>query len=364
VLDSLRMHFADLPDPRMVNKCHHRLLDIIAIAVAATVAGADDWAAIETFVKTKAKWLQEWLAPPEGILPSIDTIKRVFRRLNAEAFEQHFIAWTQATFQRTRGQVIAIDGKTVRGVDANLHLVSAWATVNGISLGQYKVDDKSNEITAIPELLSLLTLEDAIVTIDAMGCQKAIADQIVEQKADYVLAVKKNQGKLYQLVEARFALTDDERFVNHPQPDYTVTEERRNGWVERRECWVLADDRAMKIGWRNCQTLVRIRSHREKDGEIQEETRYFISTLPPQPALLLGCVRAHWAIENSFHWVLDAVFKEDDNRTQERTTARNLASLRRIALNLLKRRKGKTSLRQMRYQAALNEDFLLDVLRP
>ena len=186
----------------------------------------------------------------------------------------------------------------------------------------------------------------------------------MEQQADYVLAVKANQGKLYELVEARFALTDDERFVNHPQPDYIMTEDRRNGWLERRECWVLADDRALNMGWRDCQTLVRIHSHRQKDGDIQQETRYFISTLPPQPALLLGCVRAHWAIENSLHWVLDAVFKEDDNRTQERTSARNLASLRRIALNLLKRRKAKKSLPQMRYQAALNEDFLLHVLQP
>lgn len=143
------------------------------------------------------------------------------------------MAWTQATFQQTRGQMIAIDGKTVRGTDANLDLVSAWATVNRISLGQYKVDDKSNEITTIPDLLTLLMLEDAIVKIDAMGCQKAIADQIVEQQVDYVLAVKANQGKLYELVEARFALTDDERFVNHPQRDYTMNEDRHNGWLER-----------------------------------------------------------------------------------------------------------------------------------
>jgi predicted transposase YbfD/YdcC len=359
---SLASHFDDLPDPRIAGKCDHKLLDIVLIAICATIAGADNGPEIETFGQSKEEWLRQWLELPNGI-PSHDTFERVFRRLDAQAFEARFVAWTTDVFKLTEGQVVAIDGKTLCGTASKLHLVSAWASATGISLAQCKVDGKSNEITAIPELLDLLTLKGCIVTLDALGCQKVIAQQIVDQEADYVLAVKANQGTLYQHVEARFAFTDDPRFHNYPQPDYVETVEQGHGRLETRQCWTLTDTEAAAKGWKNCQTVVRVTCQREIQGKIERETRFFISTLPAQASLLLGCVRAHWGIENSFHWVLDAVFREDQARTQQENGAENLAVLRRIALNLLKQHPGKGSLKNKRYRAALDDNFLLEVLR-
>ena len=212
---NLKAHFDELPDPRMVGKCDHKLLDIVIIAICATIAGADGWPEIETFAHSKAEWLCQWLELPNGI-PSHDTFERVFRKLDAQAFEARFVAWTADIFKHTEGQVVAIDGKTLRGTRTKLHLVSAWASATGVSLGQCKVDGKSNEITAIPKLLDLLTLKGCIVTLDALGCQQVIAQQLVDQEADYVLAVKRNQGTLYEHVEARFAFTDDPRFIKSP----------------------------------------------------------------------------------------------------------------------------------------------------
>lgn len=362
-LSSLQAHFENLPDPRIVAKCDHILIDIVSLSICATLAGADDWQEIETFGKSKEPWLRQWLELPFGI-PSHDTIERVFRKLDATEFESCFIAWTSEIFSQLPRQVVAIDGKTLRGCAEKLHLVSAWASESGLSLGQCKVDSKSNEITAIPELLKLLVLKGSIVTIDAMGCQKKIAQAIVNQEADYVLAVKGNQGTLHEYIETRFALTDDSRFSNHEQPDYTETIERKRGRTEKRRCWVFHDTEiADNRGWANCQTIIRISCERQFHNQTEQETRYFISTLPAQPALLLACVRAHWSIENSFHWVLDVVFKEDQARTQHENGATNLAILRRIALNLIKRHKGKGSLKSKRYRAALDEDFLSEVLQ-
>jgi predicted transposase YbfD/YdcC len=367
---TLAAYFADLPDPRISAKCDHRLLDIILLAICAVVCRAETWEEIEWFGDSKLEWLQQWLELPNGI-PSHDTIERVFNKLDPQAFQARFQGWVQAVFAVTEGQVVAIDGKTVRGADgsqgkSNLHLVSAWASANGITLGQMKVNAKSNEITAIPELLKLLVLKGCIVTLDALGCQTAIAEQIVTQDADYVLAVKQNQGTLYQHVESMFTLADDERFA-HIQAQVAETVERGHGRHETRRCWVLADTTPQQSGWVGCQTLVRIRRQRQLPDKQEEETVYFISTLPPQPALLLACVRAHWAIENSFHWVLDVVFGEDAHRTRTLKAAENLALLRRIALNLLKQHTAKTglkgTLKGKRFRAGLNEDFLLEVLR-
>lgn len=359
---NLETHFGDLPDPRIAAKCDHSLLNIIVIALCATIAGADSWQDIELFGKSKVDWLSQWLDLPNGI-PSHDTFERVFRRLKAKEFEQRFIAWTQDVFRQTEGQVIAIDGKTVRGTASGLHLVSAWASVNGVCLGQFQVDKKTNEITVIPDLLDVLSLKGCIVTLDAMGCQKEIAKKIVKQEADYVLAVKGNQGTLYDAIKARFDFTDDPRFANRPQPQYAETVDQRRGRLETRQCWVLEDEEVAQRGWIGCQTVVRVTCQRQFKGKTEQETRYFISTLPAQPALLLGCVRAHWSIENSFHWVLDVVFKEDLARTRQDIAAENLAILRRMALNLIKQHPGKASLKGKRFQAALNEDFLLQVLR-
>lgn len=356
-VNSLQAYFEDLSDPRMEAKCDHLLLDIVSLSICATIAGADDWQAIETFGKSKEKWLRQWLELPKGI-PSHDTIERVFQKLDPEEFETCFMAWAGNMFRQMPDQVVAIDGKTLRGTAEKLHLVSAWA-----SLGHAKVDSKSNEITAIPELLKVLMLKGCIVTIDAMGCQKQIAQQIVDQEADYVLAVKGNQGTLYEYLQARFTFSDDVRFLNHEQPQYTETVERRNGQTEKRRCWVFSDSEVVARGWANCQTIIRVTCERQTHNDLEHETRYFISTLSAQPATLLACVRAHWGIENSFHWVLDVVFKEDQARTQHETAALNLTVLRRIALNLIKRHSAKGSLKQKRYRAALNEDFLLEVVQ-
>ena len=242
-------------------------------------------------------------------------------------------------------------------------MVSAWASASGISLGQYKVDQKSNEIPAIPELLDMLVLKDNIVTLDAMGCQKDIAQAIVDQQADYVFTVKGNQGKLRHHIEERFAFAEDERFRHRRHIHYAETLDHAHGRIEKRQCWVLSDDQIAQQGWTNAQTLVRITCHRTLKNKDEQKTRYFISSLPVNAALLLGCVRAHWAIENSFHWVLDVIFREDANQTQHINGAVNLAILRRIALNLIKRHPSKGSLKGKRYRAALDANFLLEVLR-
>jgi predicted transposase YbfD/YdcC len=265
-----------------------------------------------------------------------------------------------------RKQVIAIDGKTVRGSQAggkaSLNLVSAWASANGVSLGQGKVKAKSNEITAIPDLLELLMPKDCIITLDTIGCQTEIAEKIVGQQADYLLAVKKHQGQLYQHREATFAWLDDER-NSHAQCDFAETVERGHGQTEQRQCWGVADHIAQDEGWVGCQTLVRLLCQRDVKGKIQQETRSYISSLPPRASLLLGCIRAHWSIENSFHWVLDVVFHEDRARIRNANGAENLVLLRRIALNLVKQHSAKGSLKGKRHRAAWNEDFLLQVLQ-
>ena len=362
---SLENHFADLPDPRQAAKCQHKLLDMVIIAVCATIANADDWQGVITFAQAKADWLRQWLDLSNGI-PSHDTFERVFGKLDMSAFESRFIAWTQDVFELTTGQVVAIDGKTVRGSSGKgardkLHLVSAWATANGISLGQCKVDSKTNEITVIPELLEMLAIKGCIVTLDAMGCQTAIAQQIVDQEADYVLAVKGNQKNLKQHIESAFIRADDERLNRHmAAPDVAQTQERGHGRLETRICRVLADDTL--TDWAGAQSIVELTCERLIGDKLERETRYFITSLAPDANLLLGCIRAHWAIENSFHWVLDVTFGEDANRTRHKGRAQSLAVLRRIALNLLKRHPSKKSLRQKRYNAALNELFLFEVL--
>ncbi len=255
-------HFKDLPDPRMVNKCAHRLLDIVMIAICATIANADNWEDIAAFGEEKKAWLKQWLTLPNGI-PSPDTFKRVFARLDAEAFHQCFVGWVREVFDLTEGQVIAIDGKTGRGTcdqqgQATLHLVSAWATVNQLTLAQVNVEGKTNEIVAIPQLLDLLVLKGCIVTLDAMGCHKKIVQRIRDREADYVVAVKNNQPKLLAHLTAAFAAADEQGWTL-ASPHYCATLDDRHGRVEQRECWVLPDTQAQGLGWLDCCTLVRIR---------------------------------------------------------------------------------------------------------
>jgi predicted transposase YbfD/YdcC len=362
----LAAYFSDLPDPRMVNKCRHRLVDIVVIAICATIANADTWEDISEFAEGKAAWLKQWLALPNG-LPSADTFRRVFEQLDSNAFQVRFHEWVQAVFTLTDGQVIAIDGKVARGsCDAQgqggLHLVSAWATVNCLTLAQVKVADKANEIVAIPQLLELLMLKGCIVTLDAIGCQKTIVTAIREHEADYVVTVKGNQPKLSQHLQQAFAAQDALGFAAF-SPDYCRTEEHGHGRFEQRECWVLPDQTAHALGWTDCHTLVRLkRTTQRTGGKRSEETHFYITSLPPLASLVLGAIRAHWGIENQCHWVLDVVFHEDASRTRTRNADDNLAVLRKIALNLVRQHPAKAALKRKRYRAALNEDFLHGVV--
>jgi len=360
-------HFKDMPDPRMVNKCDHLLLDIVMIAICATIADADSWEEIAAFGEGKQAWLRRWLALPNGI-PSPDTFQRVFARLDARVFHERFVRWVQAVFDVTAGQVIAIDGKTGRGTcdrqgQASLHLVSAWATANHLTLAQVNVGEKANEIVAIPTLLDLLVLQGCIVTLDAIGCQKTIVQQIRDQEADYVVTVKGNQPTLHQHLRDAFAAADAQGWEQF-SPQYCQTLDDGHGRVEQRQCWVLAATEAQALGWQDCQTLVRIRRTCDRGhGKLSDETHYYITSLPPQASLVLGAVRAHWGIENSCHWVLDVTFGEDASRTRLQYADDNLALLRKIALNLLRHHPSKGSLKVKRYRAALNEDFLLEVMQ-
>lgn len=368
---SIEECFGDIHDPRVQGRCDYPLLEIIVIAICAVIAGADGWTEIETFGKSKEKWLKQFLTLEKGI-PSHDTFGDVFRALDAEEFQRSFMRWIERVFTVTKGQVIAIDGKTVRrshdkaiGKDA-IHMVSAWASANGITLGQRKVDEKSNEITAIPELLQLLNVNGCIVTIDAMGCQTKIAQAIRDEKADYVLRVKANQGHLHQDIAEWFVYADDIQFKNMAH-DYAQTTHQRHGRIEIRRCWVIDDPVAFEHirhydGWTDLRTIVRVERERRLPDKVERETAYYISSLPPNARQILDATRQHWRVENSLHWVLDVTFREDEARIRKENSPQNFAVLRHIALNILKHDASKGSLKQKRYRAALDDEFLFQLL--
>jgi predicted transposase YbfD/YdcC len=305
-------------------------------------------------------------------IPSHDTFGRVFGLLDAAAFEGHFANWVEGVFRRTRGQVIAVDGKTARrshdrtiGKDA-LHMLSAWASANRLVLGVCKVDDASNEIPAIPQLLRVLDLMGCVVTIDAIGCQKEIAQTIRDRKADYILAVKENQRHLYDDIWEWFTYAHQVAFKDMPHTAHQ-TVNKVSGRIETRRCWAIADPTAFEHirhyqGWADLQTIIMIQNERRVGDHTQTDTRYYISSLPPQAHHLLEWVRQHWSIENSCHWTLDVVFGEDDSRIRSGHAPRNFALLRRFALNLLKQDVTKGSLTQKRFRAALNHDYLTRLL--
>lgn len=292
--------------------------------------------------------------------------------INADEFQRSFIRWVQGVFTITEGQVVSIDGKTARrshdkasGKEA-IHMVSAWASVNGITLGQRKVDDKSNEISAIPELLELLRIKGCIVTLDAMGCQKKIAQKMRDKQADYVLAVKNNQKQLHQDIEQWFAYADQIGFDSLDR-NYFRTVNKRHGRIEIRQCWTISDPRAFEYirhyeGWADIRAIVRVQRERRIAGRVEQESAYYISSLAASAKTLLHATRQHWSIENSLHWVMDVTFQEDRMRTRKGDSAQNLIALRNIALNILKKDPSRGSLRQKRYRAALDDSFLLQLL--
>ncbi len=369
----IRKHFSKLTDPRIDRKKLHQLLDMIVIAICAVICGAETWVDIENFGKARLEWFRKFLKLPHGIA-SHDTFGRVFGLLNAETFEACFFDWVQAVNQVIGGQLIAIDGKELRrSLDGFLgkkaiHLVSAWANENRLILTQQKVDSKTNEITAIPELLAALELAGCVVTIDAMGCQKDIAEQIVDQQADYILAVKENHEHLYEDIEHLFGL-----YLQEPDPrqyvaDYAKTVNKGHGRIDIRECWTLSatfhQSSIRNVGeWKNLNSLVCIRRERRLKEKTEVKLRYYIASLPPKADVLLRDIRGHWGIENSVHWILDVAFNEDQSRVRKDHAPENLAIIRRIALNLLRKEKtAKGGTQAKRLQCAWDENYLLKVL--
>jgi predicted transposase YbfD/YdcC len=370
-------HFATLTDPRVERSKAHLLGDILTIALCGVICGADDWVAIELFGRTKEEWLRTFLALPGGI-PSHDTFGRVFRRLDPEEFRRCFLSWVQAVVGEVGGQVVAIDGKTLRrshdrrtGKEA-LHLVSAWATASGLVVGQVATDTKSNEITAIPALLRLLALEGAIVTIDAMGCQTAIATQVVEQHAEYVLALKDNHPSLHDRVRTTFADADLAAGTALPLGDLVAdtTTDKGHGRIEQRRCRAIGDPAYLAYidpnhAWPKLRSVVCIESTRRIGDTVSTEARHYLSSLPADAALLARTIRSHWGIENRLHWALDVVFREDDCRVRADHAPLNLAVIRHFALNLLRQEHSqRTGLATKRLRAALDDTYLRSVLAP
>jgi len=368
---SLEECFGDMPDPRVEGRCDHILREIIMVAVCAVLSGAESWSEVEQFGESKLEWLKGYLELPAGI-PSHDTFGRVFRLLDAEAFQERFMHWVEATFAVERGQVIAVDGKTARGSrdsyrgqDA-IHLLSAFAHASGLLLGQRKVDEKSNEISAVPELLKSLFIKGCVITVDALNCQKDIAQTIIDRGADYVFALKGNHPQLHQEVIDWFDWAQQREFrdIDHT---FCKTVNKSHGRLEIRQCYALTNPGAFQAlayydGWAGLRSIAVVYRERRLPDRTQTETAYFLSSLPADAQRILDATRAHWSVENTFHWTLDVTFAEDASRVRLDNAPENLAVVRHIAFNLLKRHPAKASLKRKRYRAALDDAFRFELL--
>jgi len=370
-MNTLQSIFEAIEDPRVDRTKQHHLLDIIIIAILGVLCGEEGWVEIESFGKTKEAWLKTCLDLPNGI-PSHDTFGRVFARIDPKQFEECFLNWVRSLNEKIAG-VVALDGKTLRrshdaanGKKA-LHMVSAWAAENRLVLAQVAVDEKSNEITAIPELLKLLALEGCIVTIDAIGTQRAIAAQIIEQNGDYALALKENQGNLYENVKDTFALARKDQFRDIEHQFYE-TIEKDHGRLEIRKHWIIDDLEQLTYldqegKWKGLQAIGMVVSERRIGLEVTTETRYYLLSFAREVQRFAISIRSHWGIENSVHWVLDVAFREDESRIRTGHADHNLAVLRHLALNLLRQEKtAKMGIKAKRLKAGWGNDYLLKVL--
>ena len=363
---SIKKYFTSLRDPRVRNRTEHRLIDIIAIALCGVIANCDGWTDIIDFANNRIAWFKRFLQLPNGI-PSHDTFERVFAKIDPAVFNRCCIAWLRDVSDLIGLGHLAIDGKTLRGSASAergpLHLVSAWATEANLSLGEVAVEGKSNEIKAIPELLKLLDLKGALVTIDAIGCQKAIAQQIVDKGGDYLLAVKANQEHLLEDIQATVTKALDGDLPKHQVATVTTTAEG-HGRIEQRTYTVIAnleDIRDRKL-WAGLTTVGMCLRERTVNGKTTEEIHYFIGSGRLGARKAAKALRGHWGIENNLHWQLDVHFGEDRSRIQERNAARNFASMRKLALCVLKRHPAQRSIPRKRKMAAQNPDFLAEIL--
>lgn len=360
--------FEKIEDHRHHNKLH-KLIDVIVIAICGVVAGADTYEQIENFGKKRKRWLSKFLQLPYGI-PSHDTFGRIFERMNPNEFQSCFMSWIQSVTEQTRGQVIAIDGKTLRRSHDNsndkkaIHMISAWASSNQVVLGQLKTEEKSNEITAIPYLLKLLDISECIVTIDAMGTQKKIAKTIIDKGGEYILALKENHKNLYDDVELYFNNIDSMQEHEDPLNENTDVN-GGHGRVETRRCVVTSDIEWLegKKDWPGMKSICMVESTRETKDESSHEKRFYISSLDCDAEVIGKAVRKHWGIENSVHWVLDIAFREDESRIRKGFGPENFASIRHIALNLLRNNKTfKGSVKTKRLNAAMDIGYLEEIV--
>ena len=370
-LSSIVKHFESLPDPRYERNRRHLLVDVMTLAVCGVIVGCSGPSAIERWAKAKKDWLKQLLALPNGI-PSRDCIRRVLSALKPEAFQACFQSWIASLVSEDEGMrtMIAIDGKTMRRSHDRaaglgpLHLVSAWASEHGLALGQVATEEKSNEITAIPELIDRIDVKGAIVTIDAMGCQKAIAKKIVDAKGDYVLAVKDNQPKLHEAIKGLFSDERHGELLKMPHRKHQTSEKGHGRSDER--CYVLAKiprNSLLKDQWPGIKAVgMAVRITEKRDGTTSGDVRYFITSCYLSGKRFAQAVRGHWGIENSLHWVLDVTFDEDRSRTRKRRIADNLSWLRRFAISLLKRHPSNHSIKGKSQIAGWSNEFLMQVL--
>lgn len=364
MMSNLSSIFGQIDDPRRDVTRLHKLNDILLIGIVAVICGAETWNNIEEYAQAKEDFLRSFLELPNGI-PSHDTFNRVFSSIDNQQFENCFIQWVNSLAGIMKGQVVAIDGKTMRGAKSHgkkspIHLVSAWASENNMVLGQVKTNEKSNEITAIPKLLDILDLQGTIITIDAMGCQEDIARKIIDKEANYILAVKLNQKQLHQDIEDEFRFSDT--IVTNTSLD------AGHGRIETRKCHVITKFNHIqnKQKWENLKTIIKLESTREfknSDKLTEKATRYYISSVEAKSEDFQNYIRYHWSIENKLHWVLDVAFGEDASRKRSGNSPQNFSTLNKIALNLLKNEKTlKVGIKGRRLKAGWDNKYLMKVL--